>query len=96
MTPQRFFISKMILYAAVIAIIVVIAPGCTTIETRYVTTQLSRPERPVLPKIKGSELQCVPQETYQKLYDRQRLITEYAIKLETIVDSTKEIPDEAK
>jgi hypothetical protein len=96
MSPQRLFISKMILYAAVIAILVLIAPGCATIETRYVTTELSRPERPVLPKIKGSELQCVPQETYQKLYDRQRIITEYAVKLETIIDSTKAVPDVVK
>jgi hypothetical protein len=83
----------MILYAAAITLVVLFATGCTTIETRYVTTPLSRPERPVLPRIKGGELKCLPQEAYQKLYDRQRLITEHAIKLETIIDKTKVVPN---
>ena len=33
---------------------------------------------------------CIDQSTYQKLYDRQRLIKDYAIVLEAIIDSTQD------
>jgi hypothetical protein len=57
-------------------------------EIQYRVLPLDRPERPVLPKIKAAELTCIDQSTYQKLYDRQRLIKDYAIVLEAIIDST--------
>ena len=57
-------------------------------EIQYRVLPLARPERPVLPKIKAQELTCIDQSTYQKLYDRQRLIKDYAIVLEAIIDST--------
>lgn len=66
--------------------------GCApTIETQYVTRPLDRPVRPALPKVPAQELDCLTEPTYQKLYDRQRLITDYAVTLETIIDSTKPV-----
>lgn len=86
---KRFIISKAVLYIATIIIVIIIAGCAPTVETVYVTNPLTRPERPVLPKISGQDLQCVSKDTYQKLYDRQRLIVEYAVTLEAIIDSTK-------
>jgi hypothetical protein len=64
--------------------------GCTpVVTTKYITTQLTHEPRPVLPKVSSSEISCLSKETYQKLYDRQRLIGSYAVTLETIIDSTK-------
>jgi len=59
-------------------------------EIQYRVLPLDRPERPVLPKIKAEELMCIDQSIYQKLYDRQRLIKDYAIVLEAIIDSTQD------
>ena len=79
-----FFLSVLII-AAVAAI-----TACTPIvETKYSTVELYRPQRPVLPRVKSSDLQCLSKEVYQNLYDRQRLITDYAVTLETIIDSSK-------
>lgn len=64
--------------------------ACTpTIQKEYVTVPLERPARPVLPKIPSEELQCLSPSTYQKLFERYSLVKDYAIKLETIIDSTK-------
>lgn len=74
----------------VIAMVLAALAACTpTVDVRYVTRELTRPPRPVLPKVAEADLSCVSQDTYQKLYDRQRLISEYAKTLEAIVDSTK-------
>jgi hypothetical protein len=62
------------------------------IKKEYITTPLTHDQRPVLPKITAQELACLDKVTYQKLFDRQRLITEYAIDLESIIDSTKQEP----
>ena len=71
--------------------------GCAPeIQTVYITQPLHHPSRPVLPKIKAADLQCLNQNDYQKLYDRQRLITDYAIMLEAIIDSTIKEPDSVK
>lgn len=65
--------------------------GCTPqIQTVYKVQPLHHPSRPILPKVKAGELQCLDQPTFQKLYDRQRLITDYAVTLESIIDSTVE------
>ena len=71
-------------------LLALLAVGCTPeIKTVYVTATLNRPERPVLPKVKAEQLDCLTEPTYQALYDRQRLISDYAAILETIIDSTK-------
>lgn len=59
------------------------------VEFVYVQKPLTRPERPVLPHVKEAELQCLAKDAYQRLYDRQRLLREYAVTLESIIDSTK-------
>jgi len=64
--------------------------GCTpVVQTVYLQTELTRPPRPVLAKVKAAELECLSDSVYQRLFDRQNAITEYAILLEAIIDSTK-------
>lgn len=73
-------------------LILALLVACTpTIQTQYVTRPIDRPVRPALPKILAQELDCLTEPTYQKLYDRQRLLTDYAVTLETIIDSTKPV-----
>ena len=70
-------------------IVVLCIIGCTpNIQTVYVPQKLTHEPRPVLPAISGKELGCVSKETFQKIYDRNRLATGYAVYLETIIDST--------
>lgn len=66
----------------------ILLSGCSPI-IQYVTVPLDRPERPALPRISDAELQCLDRQTYQKLYDRYRLVKEYAVTLEAIIDSTQ-------
>ena len=67
--------------------------GCTpTIkkETVFVPVPLERPTRPEFPKVKGSDLSCVSDETKQQLLMRDDVIKSYMTRLESIIDSTKE------
>ena len=75
-------ISKVRLYYICTASLLI---SCTT----YAPVELIRPERPYLPNVTAQELSCLSDDAYQKLYVRQQLITDYAVKLETIIDSTK-------
>jgi hypothetical protein len=63
------------------------------IQTVYLSQTLHRPPRPVLPRVKAQELECLAQPIYQRLYDRQRLIGDYAATLEAIIDSTGRVDE---
>lgn len=81
--------------ALAVSLILLFLTGCEpTVQVRYITQELSRPERPLLPKVKARELECLSPVTYQTLYDRQRLMSEYAVTLETIIDATKSVPND--
>jgi len=69
-------------------IIALLLAGCTTTETKYIKVRLTHDPRPTLPKISSDELKCLSQQTYQKLYDRERLIHGWAVGMETTIDST--------
>lgn len=53
------------------------------------TQPLPLPARPVLPAIKGSELDCLSGDVYQRLAERQRRLRQYAEELEVIIQSTR-------
>lgn len=81
---------------AVIAVIglviaIVLLPGCVE-RVKYVTMPLYHEPRPVLPRVSAKELECLSKETYQKLFDRQRLIMDYTVILETIIDNANGTP----
>lgn len=54
-----------------------------------VPSPLPLPARPVLPAIKGFELECLSGDVYRRLADRQRLQRHYAEELELIIKSTR-------
>lgn len=69
-------------------LVIFMVMGCTETRIKYVQAELTHDPRPVLPKITGKELECLSSSTYHRLYERQRLIVDYAETLETIIDST--------
>lgn len=50
------------------------------------------PVRPVLPTVTAEEVACLTEPAYQRLYDRQRLLREYAEQCEAIVKATGVAP----
>lgn len=63
--------------------------GCSTEVIRQ-TNCLSRPDRPLLARSTSSDLECLTDESYARLVDRDLSLTEYAEKLEVIIDQTCE------
>ena len=70
-------------------LLIVWLPGCTD-RIKYVTVPIHREQRPVLDKVKDKELECLTVETHNKLYKQIMTLENYAIELETIIDSTGE------
>lgn len=71
----------MVLAAGVLA-------GCATPRVEYVTAPLPMPPRPELPAIPGEALQCLAEEDYRAVVQRDRLRREYAEQLEAVIEST--------
>ena len=67
--------------------------GCAHQEPKvkyiYVSIPLERPSRPDFPKIKGSDLSCVSNNTKQQLLMRDDVIKSYINRLEATIDATK-------
>jgi PBP1b-binding outer membrane lipoprotein LpoB len=63
-------------------------PPTTVEKLIYVTVPLTLPERPTLPTFGAKDITCISPEIKQKLLDRDRLRSEYAKELETIILST--------
>jgi hypothetical protein len=74
----------------VATILIAIGSGCSQPETIVIQPDLTLllPPRPVLPRIQETELRCLTQPTYDRLYERQRLVREYSETCEAIVRST--------
>jgi len=65
--------------------------GCPSpLPAQVIQEPLTRPPRPVLPAIKSADLQCLSDDTYLRLAQRNRLQRHYAEQLELIIDSTRE------
>ena len=74
-----------------ILFLAVLLTACTpTIQTVYVPQVLTHDPAPILPTWGAHDLDCVPKDVFQKIYDRDRLSTGYALYLQKIIDSTKE------
>lgn len=57
-------------------------------KTVYVTTPLSLPARPELPRMSSDALQCISEESKWALLKRDVLLKDYISQLETIINST--------
>jgi len=56
---------------------------------QYVNVELARDPRPVIDKIKDKEIECLSVPVHNKLYNEIMTLENYAVYLETIIDSTK-------
>jgi hypothetical protein len=64
-------------------------PAPAPLEIIQTPNPLPLPARPVLPAIKGVELECLSDDIYRRLADRQRRLRHYAEELELIIQSTR-------
>ena len=72
-------------------LIAVLLAGCTpTIQTVYLPVELTKPPKPLVPRITAADLACNSQAVVQKIMDRDRIISDYANLLGAIIDSTKQ------
>lgn len=62
--------------------------GCAA-TPEYVPVALTLPARPVLPAIKSADLQCLSDDTYMRLVQRDRLQRGHIEVLEAIIVSTQ-------
>lgn len=73
------------LLLAVIAA-VLITTGCG--KTIYVTQSLPLPPRPALPPVSAIDLQCLPDDVFGRMLQRQRLRKQHRDKLEAVIEAT--------
>ena len=64
------------------------------VQTVYVPIPLERPDRPIFPRVKGTDLSCLSNETTLLLLRRDDLMKTYINKLEATIDATKLIKDQ--
>lgn len=55
----------------------------------YVPVPIILPEKPIIPRIKGSDLKCLSNKTKEELRNRDAIMKDYIDLLETTIQSTK-------
>jgi hypothetical protein len=74
-------------------IILLFITACSTQAPKekiiYITTPLTLPEKPELPKMSSDALQCISDESKWSLLKRDVLLKNYISDLETIIKSTQ-------
>lgn len=71
----------------IVITLIILGSGCT--RTVYKPVPLDRPERPALPAVEAQALQCLSDDTFSRILEREQLRREYAEELEVIIDSTQ-------
>lgn len=76
-----------------IFIVTLLLTGCATKQTEqrvvYVSTPLSLPDKPELPRMSSDSLSCVSDDVKWALLKRDVIIKNYISELETIIKSTQ-------
>jgi hypothetical protein len=67
---------------------VILLVGCAS-SLEYVPVALTLPPRPILPEVKSAELQCLSDDAYTLLVQRERLQRGHINVLEAIIMSTQ-------
>lgn len=75
------------LYCVVLLVATCSIVGCATVE--YVPVPLDLPDRPILPTVKSTELQCLSDDVYTRLVQRDRLQHGHIEVLEAVIVSTQ-------
>lgn len=79
---------RKLLTALVLVTGAILSSGCTTTETVYVSNFLPLPDRPPLPSIPSGELQCLTDDAYAALVERDVIQGEHIKRLEAIIRTT--------
>lgn len=66
--------------------------GCATAPVKYQPVQLPLPEKPLLPTVAGTELQCLSDPSYVAVKTRDRLQAKYVRELEAVICTTRKKP----
>lgn len=75
-----------ILLALVVAMLL---GGCVTrVEPHYLTTPLPLPPRPTLPAIPAQAMECLSDEAYRAIVERDQQRRDYAEQLEAVIKTT--------
>ncbi|MFP4146575.1 MAG: hypothetical protein ACLFSI_02550 [Halorhodospira sp.] len=69
-------------------------PGCASTEEVYVQEPLPLPERPAVPTIPAEALSCLRDDVYADLAERDAALQGHISRLEQIIETTHEAPDE--
>lgn len=67
--------------------------ACST-QPVYITQPLPLPDRPDLPTLKASDLQCLTDSAYHRLVTRDILLRQYSEQCEAVIKSTWEDTDD--
>lgn len=81
---------KLIQKTVLILILAGSSAACTT--TKYVSkpVELPLPDRPPIPTVSPEELECLTDEAYKKLADRERYIILHTRRLEAIIHANNQ------
>ncbi|WP_026279093.1 hypothetical protein [Thioalkalivibrio sp. ARh3] len=71
-----------------LAAAIISSSGCATTEYVYVAEPLPLPDRPALPRIAASDLECLTDEAYERLVERDALQDTHIERLKAIIEST--------
>ena len=74
---------------AAAAIATLLLTACST-QPVYITQPLPLPDRPDLPTLQATELQCLTDDAYQRLVTRDILLRQYSEQCEAVIKSTWE------
>lgn len=66
------------------------AIGCSFLQPQVEQLSLVKPPRPVLPVIHRTELECLSEQTSDKLGKRNLLLRQYSEQLEVVIDAVNQ------
>ena len=73
--------------ATAVAIILTTIGVSSCTHTVYQTVPLPSLARPVLPPVSSDDLECLSDDTYNTLYQRENAILDYAEELEAVINA---------
>lgn len=80
--------SRNLLSALALGAAIILANGCTVTETVFLQEPLPIPDRPALPRISATDLECLSDEAYEALVKRDAMQAAHIERLEAIILTT--------
>lgn len=82
--PIRWLVSKLKPSVAVSALVLLVTVGCT--KTITIKPECEIPELAPLPVIMSDDMECLADDVYWGLMDRERLLVDWALEMEATLD----------